>query len=396
MASQLASGVTRIVSTLGAFAALKNDGSLVVWGNAAYGGNKASVASQLTTGVRDVFTTEEAFAALKNDGSVVTWGPASSGGDSSTVAPQLRSGVVSFADPFHHDRLVAPTDPRITLTIAPATGVTEDDTANLIYTFSRTGPTTSALTVNYTVAGTASLGTDYTGITATPANKSITFAAGSPTTTVTVDPITDTTAEANETVTLQLAAGTGYSIATTSAVTGTIRNDDIIGTAANNVLIGTADADLIDGLAGADTLTGLAGADRFAFRFSHSPLTAPDRLTDFAFNSDKITLLSATGSPLPLPSAFSRAADNPTATTLLQLSNSVFADTNGALAGNQPLAPNAAVLVRATNPAIAGTYLLINDPASPLNANIDLLINLTGHSGTLPAIGASAANRIFV
>jgi hypothetical protein len=235
------------------------------------------------------------------------------------------------------------------------------------------------------VTGTATLGTDYTGIAATPATKAITFAAGSATAAVTVNPTPDTTAETNETVTLQLTAGTGYSIVTTAAVSGTIRNDDVIGTAANNVLIGTADAEFIDGL---------AGADRFAFRFSHSSFTAPDRITDFTIDSDKIALLSATGSPLPLPTAFSRAANNPAA-TLLQLANRVFADANGALAGNQPLAPNAAALVQATHPAIAGTYLLINDSTAALNASNDLLINLTGHSGTLPAIGTIAVNRVF-
>ena len=298
----------------------------------------------------------------------------------------------------------APTQaPTITLAVAATNSVTEDGAANLLYTFSRTGLTTSPLTVNYTVGGTARLvattsdPADYrfAGSTSTSSSRTVTFAAGSPTATVTVDPAADTSAEANETVTLQLAAGTGYTLGTTTAVSGTIRNDDIIGTAANNILRGTADADLLDGLAGADTLTGLAGADRFAFRFSQSSLTAPDRITDFAFASDTITLLSATGSPLPLPSAVSRAADNPAA-TLLQLANRVFADANGALAGNQPLAPNAAVLVRSTNKAIAGTYLLINDSAAALSTSNDLLINLTGYSGALPAIGTIAANRVFV
>ena len=298
----------------------------------------------------------------------------------------------------------APTQtPTITLAVASSNGVTEDGATNLLYTFSRTGLTTAALTVNYTVGGTARLvattsdPADYrfAGSTSTATSRTVTFAAGSATATVTVDPTADTRAEANEIVTLQLAAGTGYTLATTAAVSGTIRNDDIIGTATNNVLIGTADADLMDGLAGADTLTGLAGADRFAFRFSQSAITAPDRITDFAFNSDKITLLSSTGSPLLLPSAFSRAADNLSATSLSQLATSVFADANGALAGNQPLAPNAAALVRATNAAIAGTYLLINDPASPLNASNDLLINLTGQSGTLPAIGIIPATSVF-
>ncbi|MFM6255897.1 MAG: hypothetical protein ACKPEQ_43335, partial [Dolichospermum sp.] len=114
--------------------------------------------------------------------------------------------------------------PSITLAVSPAS-VTEDGTANLIYTFTRTGATTNALTVNYSIAGTADA-TDYTG--ATPGTgKTITFAAGSATATLTIDPTADTTIEANETVALTLATGTGYTIGTTTAVTGTITNDDL-------------------------------------------------------------------------------------------------------------------------------------------------------------------------
>jgi len=52
----------------------------------------------------------------------------------------------------------------ITLAVAPA-NVLEDGTTNLVYTFTRTGATTNALTVNYTIAGTATNGTDYAGQT---------------------------------------------------------------------------------------------------------------------------------------------------------------------------------------------------------------------------------------
>ena len=116
--------------------------------------------------------------------------------------------------------------PLVTLAVAPTTGVAEDGNTNLVYTFTRTGPTTSALTVSYTVGGTATLGTDYTGIPTAGATKSITFAAGSATATVIVDPTADTTIEANETVALTLVAGAGYTIGTTTAVVGTILNDD--------------------------------------------------------------------------------------------------------------------------------------------------------------------------
>ncbi|GBL12621.1 hypothetical protein MSj_04141 [Microcystis aeruginosa Sj] len=112
--------------------------------------------------------------------------------------------------------------PNITLAVSPSS-ITEDGTANLVYTFTRTGVTTNSLTVNYTLGGTATLNTDYTR---TGTNNTVTFAANSATATLTVDPTPDTIVEPNETVALTLASGTGYTIGTTTPVTGTITNDD--------------------------------------------------------------------------------------------------------------------------------------------------------------------------
>jgi hypothetical protein len=86
---KLRSGVTAIFPAGAAYAALKTDGSLVTWGNASLGGNSSSVASLLASGVEKVFATEFAFAALKNDGTVVTWGYPQAGGDSAAVQAQL-------------------------------------------------------------------------------------------------------------------------------------------------------------------------------------------------------------------------------------------------------------------------------------------------------------------
>ena len=116
-----------------------------------------------------------------------------------------------------------------TLAIGSAV-VAEDGSTNLIYTFTRSGSTSSALTVNFTLGGTATLGIDYTQSGATPLSAttgSVTFTAGSATAIVTMDPTADTTFEGNETVSLALAAGNGYIVGTTSAVTGTILNDDL-------------------------------------------------------------------------------------------------------------------------------------------------------------------------
>ncbi|CCI29578.1 Similar to tr/Q8YRU7/Q8YRU7 (fragment) [Microcystis aeruginosa PCC 9808] len=123
--------------------------------------------------------------------------------------------------------------PTITLAVSPSS-VTEDGTTNLVYTFTRTGVTTNALTVNYTLGGTATLNTDYTR---TGTTNTVTFAAGSATATVTVDPTADTTVEPDETVILTLAAGTGYTVGTTTPVTGTITNDDFPQLSINDITV---------------------------------------------------------------------------------------------------------------------------------------------------------------
>ncbi|MFN9672406.1 MAG: Calx-beta domain-containing protein, partial [Microcystis sp.] len=121
----------------------------------------------------------------------------------------------------------------VTLAVSPAS-VTEDGTTNLVYTFTRSGSTTNALTVNYTLGGTATLNTDYTR---TGTTNTVTFAANSSTATVTVDPTADTTVENNETVALTLASGTGYTVGTATAVTGTITNDDFSKLSINNITV---------------------------------------------------------------------------------------------------------------------------------------------------------------
>ena len=117
------------------------------------------------------------------------------------------------------------TTPIVTLAVTPSS-VTEDGASKLVYTFTRSIVNSSALTVNYTVGGSATNGTDYTGIDSAGTTKTITFAANSATATVTVDPTADTTVEPNETVALTLATGSGYAVGTTAAVVGTITNDD--------------------------------------------------------------------------------------------------------------------------------------------------------------------------
>jgi Cadherin-like domain/Bacterial Ig domain/Calx-beta domain len=85
---------------------------------------------------------------------------------------------------------------------------TAENGADGLFEFARTGSTSAALTVNITVGGTATNGTDYTAIGST-----ITFAAGSSTADLSVVPLADNLVEGNETVTVELASGAGYTFA---------------------------------------------------------------------------------------------------------------------------------------------------------------------------------------
>ena len=107
---RLRSGVISVFTNYGAFAALKEDGSVVTWGgpesNEKYegypgGGDSTKVSSEIDEGVIHVTPTWDAFAALKEDGSVVTWGNPNSGGDSDNVRQDLERGVTKvFSNNF--------------------------------------------------------------------------------------------------------------------------------------------------------------------------------------------------------------------------------------------------------------------------------------------------------
>jgi uncharacterized protein (DUF1800 family) len=85
------------------------------------------------------------------------------------------------------------------------------------FTFTRTGPLVSPLTVNYGVSGSATNGIDYPALVGF-----ITIPAFAASTKVAVAPLPDTNVESTETVTLTLAAGTGYALGNATAGTVSI------------------------------------------------------------------------------------------------------------------------------------------------------------------------------
>src|SRR5205823_6308430 len=102
-------------------------------------------------------------------------------------------------------------DTDVSVAVSPSS-VAEDGASNLVYTFTRNGVTTGALTVNFSVGGTATFNTDYTQTGAasfTASSGTVTFTAGSTTATVTIDPTSDATVEPDETVILTVTSGSG-------------------------------------------------------------------------------------------------------------------------------------------------------------------------------------------
>jgi len=94
---------------------------------------------------------------------------------------------------------------------------------------SRTGRTTASLSVSYTVAGTATTGTDFTTLTGT-----VTIPAGTTFGTITVTPVDDTIVETPETVIVTLQASTRYTVGSPSSATVTITDDDVLSTVTVN------------------------------------------------------------------------------------------------------------------------------------------------------------------
>jgi len=98
---------------------------------------------------------------------------------------------------------------------------TEGPFAFAVFDLVRTGGRSEALTVNFTVGGTATAGKDYE-----PLGSSFRFGAGAQTARVWVIVKDDEVDEGDETVVFTLKGGNGYAVAAPSTATMTIRDDD--------------------------------------------------------------------------------------------------------------------------------------------------------------------------
>jgi Ca2+-binding RTX toxin-like protein len=172
-----------------------------------------------------------------------------------------------------------------------------------------------------------------------------------------------------------------------------IRGCVLNGMDGNDTLYGSEADDTIDGGAASDMMFGNSGADIFAFRFGQSSYLENDRILDFTVGSDKIALFPRAGIAALTPTSLSSASLNTTATTLLELAQSVYIDANDALDGNQSLASGGSALVTSSAFAIAGTYLIIDDGVDGFSNN-DLVINI---SGSIPSdLSILSVNSYFI
>ena len=128
-------------------------------------------------------------------------------------------GYISLGDEVF---VFVPAGPVTTITVAVSDGSAGEPANAGVFTLTRSGNIGNALTVNYLLAGSATNGVDYSNLT-----RRVTFAAGSSTATVTINPLEDTAIEGNEVVLLQIVEGTGYTLGATSGAVITLTDNDV-------------------------------------------------------------------------------------------------------------------------------------------------------------------------
>jgi lysophospholipase L1-like esterase len=102
-----------------------------------------------------------------------------------------------------------------------ATANAAEPSTNGQFTVSRTGSTASSLTVNFTVSGSATAGSDYANI-----GTSVVIPAGSATAAIAMNVIDDTIYEGNETVVVTLSPNASYAVGSANSATVTIADNE--------------------------------------------------------------------------------------------------------------------------------------------------------------------------
>ena len=269
--------------------------------------------SRSTRRTDDVFEADETV--------IVTLTGATSNGQPLTLDPEATqaTGTISNDDDA----------PTVSVSIAPGIAtVAEDGTANLVYTVTLDRASAFATTVNFTLAGTATSGTDYAAITG-----SIIIAAGATTGTITINPTTDDVFEADETVIVTLTGATSNGQPLTldpeaSQATGTISNDDDAPTVSVSIAPGIATV-AEDGTANLVYTVTLDQASAFATTVNFTLDGTATSGTDYAAITGSIVIAAgATTGTITI---------NPTPDDVFEANETVIVTLTGATSNGQPL-----------------------------------------------------------
>jgi hypothetical protein len=163
---------------------------------------------------RDLFATPVPGSQVRYNSD---WGAMQVDASSSKITFQFITRTGQVIDTYTITSSVLPT---VTIS-ATDSSASEPGTNTGKFTVSRTGPTSSALTVNYTVGGTATAGNDYTALTG-----SVKISAGSSSATITVTAKDDIQDEPSETVTATLSSNSAYTRGTPNSSTVYIADND--------------------------------------------------------------------------------------------------------------------------------------------------------------------------
>ena len=252
-----------------------------------------------------------------------------------TQASSLPSVMLQVPDPSASD--TSPVDPGL-------------------FVVQRSGPTTSAIVVNYSVGGTAVPGTDYQTL-----SGSVTIAAGQTSAPINVTPIDDLqTGEPPETVVLTLQPSAGYTLGSPTSGTVTISDNNPVPTLSVN------DVSLTEGNAGTTSFT-------FAVTLS----SASTQTVTVNYSTADGTATTVSGDYLPTSGMLTFNPEETSKTVTVAVQGDTVPEPDETFTLNLSNATNANV-TRAQ-----GTGTILNDDFPSLSVN-DVSVT-EGNSGTTNA-----------
>lgn len=254
--------------------------------------------------------------------------------------------------------------PTATIAVTPSS-LPEDGGGSFVYTVTLDQTAPTALSLNYTIGGTATAGADFTS----PASPLV-IPANTTSGTITVTPTADSTIEPDETVIVTLAAGATYTVGSPGAATATIVNDDLPSLSINDV----------------SQAEGNAGTTTFTFTVSLSQAAGPGGVTFDVATADG----TATGGidySSQSPVALMIAAGSSTASVTVLVNGDTLNE------ADETFFVNVTNISGAVAGDTQGQGTIVNDDPPPTLGIGNVSVS-EGDSGTTPALFAVSLSAV--